>query len=259
MSETTGVFKFILTVIILATIGILGYFIFLGFMNKDQFLLSLFPLAVVAGLASFFSPCAFPLLPAAVTANLKSNSKLSPFVVGLVSASGLITLLLLVGLVIAFIGQPLGELLQNNLRIIRGVIGILLIYLAFRQISDKFHFGLLEKLTPRVATKDGGSLKNAYIYGFGYTLAGSGCTIPILGGLTLGALGSGGFGAAFSSFAIAGAVMASLMFVFMSLTGYVKGLPQSVLAVTPKIKKASAVVLFLVGLFYISNAIFKFV
>ncbi|KKL49320.1 hypothetical protein LCGC14_2316680, partial [marine sediment metagenome] len=107
-----------------------------------------FPLAVVAGLASFFSPCAFPLLPAAVTANLKSDAKASPLIVGLVSASGLITLLLLVGLVIALVGQPLGELLQNNLRIIRGVIGVLLLYLAYNQISDKFHFGILEKLTP---------------------------------------------------------------------------------------------------------------
>ena len=259
MNETTGVFKFVLTVVILGAIGVLGYFIFLGFMDKDQLLLSLFPLAVVAGLASFFSPCAFPLLPVAVNANLKSNSKLSPFVVGLVSASGLITLLLLVGLVIAFIGQPLGELLQNNLRVIRGVIGILLLYLAYNQISDKFHFGLLEKLTPRVSTAESGGLKNAYIYGFGYTLAGSGCTIPILGGLTLGALASGGFQAAFSSFAIAGIIMASLMFVFMGLTGYVKGLPQGISAVTPKIKKASAIVLLLVGVFYIANAIFKFI
>ena len=194
-----------------------------------------------------------------MTANLKSNAKSDPFIIGLVSASGLITLLLLVGLVIAFIGQPLGEFLQNNLRLIRGVIGILLIYLAYNQISDKFHFGLLEKLTPHIATKNRGGLKNAYIYGFGYTLAGSGCTIPILGGLTLGALVSGGFQAAFSSFAIAGIIMASLMFVFMGLTGYVKVLPQGVSAATAKIKKASAIVLFLVGLFYITNAIFKFI
>ena len=193
MSENTGVFKFILAAILLAVTGILGYFIFLGFMNKDQLLLSLFPLAVVAGLASFFSPCAFPLLPATVTANLKSNSKSSPLIIGLVSASGLITLLLLVGLVIAFIGQSLGELLQNNLRVIRGVIGIFLVYLAYNQISDKFHFGLLEKLTPKISTTGGGGLKNAYLYGFGYTLAGSGCTIPILGGLALSALTSGGF------------------------------------------------------------------
>ena len=259
MSESSSLFKFVLTVIVLVVVGILGYFIFLGFMNKDQLLLSLFPLAVVAGLASFFSPCAFPLLPAAVTANLKPNGRASPFVVGLVSASGLMTLLLMVGLVIAFIGQPLGELLQNNLRIIRGVIGVLLIYLAYNQISDKFHFGLLERLAPKVAATEGRSLKGAYIYGFGYTLAGSGCTIPILGGLTLSALTSGGFQPAISSFAIAGAVMASLMFVFMGLTGYIKGLPQGISAATPKIKKISAVVLFLVGAFYIANAIFKFI
>ena len=53
--------------------------------------------------------------------------------------------------------------------------------------------------------------------------------------------------------------MASLMFVFISLTGYIKGLSQGIKAAIPKIKKVSAIVLFLVGIFYISNAIFKFI
>ena len=52
---------------------------------------------------------------------------------------------------------------------------------------------------------------------------------------------------------------ALLMFVFMGLTGYVKGLPKGISAATPKIKKVSAIVLCLVGIFYISNAIFKFI
>lgn len=243
--------RFVLATVVLSVIGVLGYFIFLGFMNKDPLLLSLFPLAIVAGLASFFSPCAFPLLPAAVTANLKSNARTNPLFLGLAGAGGVLSFLILLGLVIGIIGQPLGQLLQDNLRIIRGVVGIFLIYLAYRQFSEKSHFGFFEKLAPKTASP--------FVYGFGYTLVGSGCTIPILGGLVLGSLASGGFQTAFGSFVVAGAVMSALMFIFMTITSYLKTIPKNILASTPTIKKASSIVLFLVGLFYIGNAIFKFI
>lgn len=244
-------FKFILVAISLSVIGVLGYFIFLGFMNKDQFLLGLFPLAIVAGLASFFSPCAFPLLPAAVTANLKSNARTNPFFLGLAGAGGVLSFIILLGLVIGIIGQPLGQFLQDNLRIVRGIVGIFLIYLAYRQFSEKSHFGFFEKLAPRTTSP--------FVYGFSYTLVGSGCTIPILGGLVLGSLASGGFQTAFGSFVVAGAVMSALMFIFMTTASYLKTIPKNILAATPTIKKASGIVLLLVGLFYIGNAIFKFI
>lgn len=244
-------FIFILTVILLAAAGIGGYFIFLGFMNKDQLLLSLFPLAIVAGLASFFSPCAFPLLPAAVAATSRSKDKSNSLISGLTAAIGVLSFLLLLGLVIGSLGASLGQFLQGNLRIIRGIVGVFLIYLAYNQFSEKFHFGLLEKFAPKASSP--------FLYGFGYTLVGSGCTVPILGGLTLGAVASAGFVAGFSSFGIAGATMAILMFIFIGMTTYFGRLPKNISAATPKIKKTSAIVLFLVGIFYIGNAIFKFI
>lgn len=256
--EGNYLYRFLLGLIVLIFISLLGYFVFLGFINKNQLILSLFPLALVSGLASFFSPCVFPLLPAAVTTNLKSAGKAEPFFIGFSASAGVLSFLLLLGVIIGFIGQPLGVFLQANLPLIRGIIGIFLIYLAYTQFSDKFHFGFLEKLTPKLTEREGG-FKNAYLYGFGYTLAGSGCTVPILGGLILGSLASGGFWSGFTSFIIAGGVMAFLMFLFMGLVGYLKFLPENVTAQTPKIKKVSALVLFLVGAFYIGNAIFKFI
>lgn len=255
--ETSGLFKFIFTLAILIVVAVLGYFVFLGFMQQDQTLLSVFPLAVVAGVASFFSPCVFPLLPAVVTTTLKR--KVNPLFLGFVGGIGVLSFLLILGLVIGIIGDPLGTFLQENLRIIRGVIGIFLIYLAFNQLSDKFHFGLLEKLSSKVEISGKTPIKSVYLYGFGYTLAGSGCTVPILGGLTLGALASGGFTTAFGSFAIAAATMAILMSVFFTLTGYLKAIPKNITSATPKIKKAAGVVLLLIGIFYIGNAIFKFI
>lgn len=244
-------FKFVLTTIILLVIGVLGYFIFLGFINKNQLLLSTFPLAIVAGLASFFSPCAFPLLPAAVATNLKQSAKTNPLIAGVVSSLGVATFLLLFGLVIGFIGQSLGVILQSNLAVIRAIVGIFLIFLAYSQFSEKFHFGFFEKMTPKTPSP--------FLYGFGYTLAGSGCTVPILTGLVLASLASGGFKSAFASFILAGAVMAILMFVFISLIGTLKVSGENISVLTPKIKKASSLVLFLVGGFFIANALFKIV
>ena len=243
--------KFVFAVVFLIVIGLFGYFIFLGFMNKNQVLLSLFPLAVVAGLASFFSPCAFPLLPAALTATSKPNAKSNPLNSALTAAIGVLSFLLLLGLVIGTLGASLSQFLQDNLRIVRGIVGIFLLYLAYRQFSEKFHFSLFEKFAPKASSP--------FLYGFGYTLVGSGCTIPILGGLTLGAVASAGFMAGFTSFGIAGATMAILMFTFVGMTAYFGRLPKTISAATPKIKRLSAIVLFLVGLFYIANALFRFI
>ncbi len=250
-TETNYFFRFIFSLVILVTAAFLGYFIFLGFMSKDQLLLGLFPLAIVAGLASFFSPCAFPLLPSALTATSRPNAKSSSLISAFAAATGVLSFLLLLGLVIGTVGLSIGEFLQENLRTVRGIVGIFLIYLAHRQFSEKFHFGFFENLAPKASSP--------FLYGFGYTLVGSGCTIPILGGLTLGAVASAGFAAGFTSFGIAGATMSILMFVFMGMTAYFGVLPKTISAATPKIKRLSAIVLLLVGLFYITNALFRLI
>ncbi len=259
MSEQARLFRFIFTIAILTAVAAAGYFVFLGFMQKSQLLLSVFPLAVAAGAASFFSPCVFPLLPAVVTTTLKAETRVSPLFLGFVGGIGVLSFLLILGLTVGIIGDPLGTFLQENLRIIRGIIGIFLIYLAFSQLSDKFHLGLFEKFSPKVEISKKAPIRSVYLYGFGYTLAGSGCTVPILGGLTLGALASGGFQAAFGSFSVAAATMATLMFVFFTFTGYLKSIPENITSATPRIKKVAGVVLLLVGIFYIGNAIFKFI
>jgi len=252
-------FKYLVGLVVLTILSLAGYFVFLGFITQNQVLLSVFPLAIVAGVASFFSPCVFPLLPTVVATTLKAERKINPLLLGLTGALGVASFLLILGLIIAAVGQPLGVALQQNLGIIRGVVGVFLIYLAVNQLSDKFHFNLLEKLSPQVAITKKAPIKSVYLYGFGYTLAGSGCTVPILGGLTLGALVSGGFMAAFASFSLAAIVMAALMFIFMIFAGSIKTIPENLTAATPKIKKVAGVVLLIIGMFYILNAFFKFV
>ncbi len=258
MSKTHTYVKFVVPLIVATAFAVAGYFVFLGFMNDSQSLVNVFPLAVIAGVASFFSPCAFPLLPGIIAIDVNEKNKLSPSVKGLVSATGVLSFLLPLGIIIALVGVPLGSLLQDNLRNIRGVIGILLLYLSYMQLSGG-HFNFLEKHAPRGGENSKSSYRLPFSFGFGYVMVGSGCTVPILAGLTVSALATGGFIAAFLSFAVAGSVMALLMFSFMTYAGTVKVLPEHMTKLTPKIKKISGIVLLVIGMFYIANALFVWI
>ncbi|MBI3023823.1 MAG: hypothetical protein HYY68_08920 [Thaumarchaeota archaeon] len=94
--------------------------------------------------------------------------------------------------------------------------------------------------------------KGLYLYGFGYNAAGIGCAGPIMAGLIVFALSSGGFVNAFLAFLVYSASMASLMLgvsllVSKSKTLLIGDLKYS----TPKIKKATSMVLIVVGAFLI--------
>ena len=255
MTQSQSYAKFIIPVVLTTVFAIIGYFIFLGFMNNNQTLLSIFPLAVVAGLASFFSPCSFPLLPGIVAMDIEGARKLKPHTKGLVSAVGVLSFLIPLGLIIALIGIPLGNFLQDNLNLIRGIVGIFLLYLGYVQLSD-YHFDFFEKLAPKVGKDNKSNYRIPYIFGFGYVMIGSGCTVPIMAGLVVGTLASSGFLAAILSFAIAGSVMAILMFSFMTYAGSVKTMPEHIRQATPKIKKLSGIVLLIIGVFYVLNAVY---
>ncbi len=56
-----------------------------------------------------------------------------------------------------------------------------------------------------------------YLYGFGYTATGMGCTGPILTGLMLTAFSAGGFGAAVTAFGIFALTMTLLMLLVSGL------------------------------------------
>lgn len=230
---------------------------FLGFKAESQVLFGLFPLALVAGLASFFSPCAFPLLPGIVAVNFEDQSPIKPATKGLISAAGVLVFLLLLGGVIAAIGVPLGNFLQANMSTVRGIIGAGLLYFGILQLRGT-HFGWLERRAPQVGeVKSAGRV--AFTFGFGYVLIGSGCTVPIMSGLVLGSFAAGGFANALLSFVIAGSVMALLMFLFMAYAGRVQVMPKAINQSTDTIKKLAGFVLIGIGLFYLSNAFFGWI
>lgn len=266
--------SFWLAVALLLTLG--GYLVFRTYVtNPISDRLGLYLLAVVAAVASFFSPCAFPLLPGYLALyyqeerrqNATEPSAAQRLVPGYAAALGVFAFTLGLGLLIAgldasfavgfSISSPEPSL---SIRYFRGALGLALLVLGVGQIRGwNLKPGWLEAFIYRSRrAKDGkNSLASGlFVYGFGYVAAGLGCTGPILAGLILYALSVGNSASALIAFAIFASTMTLLMVLVSWLAAASK---QSLLtrlkATTPKIKRTSSYVLMVVGLFNLYTAI----
>jgi len=178
----------VLVVVLLSLVGYGAYVRYPRFSLPDAFGLTLLILASAAGVASFFSPCSFPLLVTLI-AHQPSNSGQSetPLGRGWVRAgalsAGAATFLLLMGAAIAFGFAPLlGEVTFTSVtgRLIRTFMGMLLIILGVFQSQGKtFSFTLLDEVLKPVwkvqmRLRKRGTFVGAFLYGFVYILAGLG-------------------------------------------------------------------------------------
>ncbi|MBI3495489.1 hypothetical protein HY065_02590 [Candidatus Berkelbacteria bacterium] len=241
---------------LIITLGLFGWFY--GFRTFTApagavSLVALLPLALLAGVASFFSPCSFPLLPGYFAGYLAGGRapRPRPMTVGLASALGVVSFLLILGLLVGILGQGFVGLFGTKASIvpIRRIVALVLLLLGIAHFTGwfagLFHgVGRLVKL-PGLRQP---SFKASYWFGFGYTLAGLGCTGAILGGLTLLALTSGGVTLALLTFGLAALTMATLMVVLSLLVaGAQEVLITKFKATTPEIKRWGGVVLILVA------------
>lgn len=253
-----------------------GYSGFRAFATApDLSLFNLYTLSVVAGIASFFSPCAFPLLPSYFSFyhSAKEDSTASSYrfsravYLGFAATLGIMTFNLVLGVIIAVLGSGVAESLSISgsepnqfVRYFRGGVGIILLILGIGQmigwnlkpnIIDAFAYRTRPERERRRSPA-----KNLYIYGLGYNAAGMGCTGPILAGLMVFALSSGGFGSALTAFTIFSLTMGLLM---MIMSGLVSASQQTLInrlkANTVKIKSAASILLILVGVFNIYTAL----
>jgi cytochrome c biogenesis protein CcdA len=145
-------------------------------------------------------------------------------------------------------------------RVFRGAVGAILLALGIGQL-------LGWNLKPRFAdafafyTRPGreGETRPAtslFLYGLGYNAAGMGCTGPILAGLMVAAIASGGLATALGAFIVFAFTMGSLMLIVSLLVGASEEtLITRMKSATPKIKRASSYVLILVGAFNIYTAV----
>ncbi len=266
-----GVLIFVFVVIIGA--GYLGFRVFATTPSLSAANLYLF--AVVAGVASFFSPCAFPLLPSYFSfyqtagrhteGARKGTGKALRF--GLAAALGVITFALILGVIIAVLGTGVAQGLSISapessqfVRIFRGAVGGILVTLGVGQLLgwnlkptfvDAFAF----YTRPR-QVGERGPATNLYLYGLGYNAAGMGCTAPILAGLMVFALSTGGFASALGAFALFSVTMGALM---LTVSGLVAASQRTLIArlnaATPNIKMAASILMVLVGLFNLYTAV----
>lgn len=179
---------FAIGVVILAVAGYVGYVLYPRFDLPAVTGAGLLVLAAGAGIASFFSPCAFPLLVTLLaresgTAQERPRSIVRPIRFGVALAGGASLFLLLIGAGIAAGAAPRFEAVTFTSmagRLIRFSIGVILIVLGLMQIGIvSAPFGVVEK-SVRPLLKAQAHLRRERptlgfaLFGFGYILAGFG-------------------------------------------------------------------------------------
>jgi len=180
---------------------------------------------------------------------------------------GVMSFTLILGLIIATLGTGVGESLSISsaepsqfVRVFRGVVGLVLLTLGIGQLigwnlKPKFVDAFTYRTRPQ---RDGGQgpTKSMYLYGLGYNAAGIGCTGPILAGLMVFAISSGGFTSALTAFGVFALTMGTLMLV---ISGLVAASRQTLItrlkAATPRIKSVASLLLILVGVFNVTTAL----
>ncbi|MCI4347265.1 MAG: redoxin domain-containing protein [Thermoplasmata archaeon] len=240
---------------------------------------SVFALAAIAGVTTFFSPCAFPMFPGYMSLFLgltapagaapgaagpgyKGAARKAAFA-GSMTALGMILVFLIIGIALIVAARAVAGYIPD----LQIIVGAVLVGLGLLLLTNLQYWKIvapLQRLWYRMggkrpeevlATPESASGRRLYVklfsYGMGYAAAAAGCVAPvifaaILAGLTLGLLGG------IVNILIFGLTAAALMIAVTLLlaiagTRYMNALK----AFTPLIKKVSSVVLVVVGVYLI--------
>lgn len=208
----------------------------------------------VAGLGAFFAPCAFSLFPgyvsyylAASTSNPEGERLSRSLYLGLTCAAGSILFFALVGAAIGVIGGAVSPYLIAT----KPFIALAVVALGVVLLADlRFPALPLPRAIHRSSAGDPSPAAALFLYGFGYALASTGCTLPIYVSVTVLPLTSGYSGAALITFVSFALAMALMMLLTTALVGLAKGsLVHRLQASTVWIKRASGLVLILAGVY----------
>lgn len=206
-------------------------------------------LGFIAGIGAFFAPCAFALFPGYISYYLASTgtgreTPARSLVLGLTCAAGSALFFALAGVAITLVGGAVSPYLIAT----KPLIALAVVVLGLVLVADV--------RLPSVGVPLGAAVRRLppaaglFLYGFGYALASTGCTLPLYVSIIVLPLTSGFSGAAlltFGSFAVA---MALMMLLTSLLVGLAKArLLGRIQASTAWIKRASGAVLVLAGLY----------
>ena len=156
--------------------------------NNEIFLLTFF-----AGIAAFFNPCGFALLPAYVSyslagglsANTWVRSGLMGLLVGGATSAGFLTVFVSVGLVFSSVGMKIMKYMPWLALVVGGGLILLGVWMLFHQSLSITSW--LESWAARISSRAdssqrGSSLRGVrfyYLYGVGYAICSIGCTLPL--------------------------------------------------------------------------------
>ena len=211
--------------------------------------LSLAALGFLAGIGAFFAPCAFALFPGYVSYYLAAAGERGgigrTLGLGLACAAGSVVFFALVGVIITLAGGAISPYLIAT----KPFVALAVVALGVVQVTDVRMPSLSIPLIlgPSRGLPVAGAV---FLYGFGYALASTGCTLPLYVSITVLPLTSGYSGAALLTFLAFAAAMAILMLATTLLVAFAKqNLVQAMQGSVGWIKRASGVVLILAGLY----------
>jgi cytochrome c-type biogenesis protein len=215
--------------------------------------------AFAAGAATFFAPCAFPLLPGYVAYYLgrgdEGETASLPARLGRAVGVGVLASLgfFVVYGVLAGVVASLGAGALADIATLELVVGGLLVVLGLAMASGRFDPSLHVRLPERRRSAGG-----FFLFGVVYGVAAAGCTAPIFVGLALVALGSGPLGAAVVLGAYA-AGMATLMVAVTLLSAVGRaGLLRTLSRNTGRVSRIAGSLLALAGVAQIYLFVFDF-
>jgi cytochrome c-type biogenesis protein len=240
---------------------------------------SVFALAAVAGVSTFFSPCAFPMFPGYMSLFLGLNASQTnagvpsqgaykgaarrAVTAGSVTALGMIVVFLVVGIALILAASVVNGYVPYLL-IVVGAILVALGALLFTNLQYWRVVAPLQALWGRLRGKEttnapitaaAPSTKGFYVklfgYGMGYAAAAAGCVAPVIFSAIIAGLALGLFGGILNVliYSLTAAALMIVVTVMLAMAGqkYVNRLK----AYTPVIKKVSAAVLIVVGVYLI--------
>lgn len=261
--------KFFISLAGLVLVVLVGYLLFSYFVVKvmpEVLSLSLFIVAIVAGIAAFFNPCSFAVLPAYITGIfLRKEKKVKRERIvyyGILAALGLITFNLILGIFMGILGEGFIKsfsLSHPLVRAFRGGIGLILLVLGFMYLSGKgFHYPIFERISRIFQNLRTTSFSTSmYAYGFSYNAIGVACTGPILAIVLVSAFASGSFFSALFTFLVYSFTMAIMMIFISMLSAYAKEeLINKLSASLPGIRRVSGIILIIVAIFLTISSLY---
>lgn len=247
----------LLIIIVIVFIGFLGYYFgFLGaiynVMIPQTFSkFNIITLSIIFGIAAFFSPCAFTVLPAYVSNYLtkKEQKSFALLKLGFFAALGIIVVNMIIGIIIAILGEatPFSKDPRTDIPLILGIrilAGIFIAILGFMTLLHKsFNFGFIQTFISKNIAR------SMFGYGIIYNAAAIGCTGPIMLGLMLYAYSTGSFISALTSFIVFSITMGILMILLTLLIRIFKSIIiKKMVQATPIIMKTAGMIMIIVGL-----------